>query len=68
VLIFVTCAVRTDSALSNWYQLKGFMAKWEIIILSAESLCDCMYYIRRSVLHIKNTSLWAYDVKHKTKI
>jgi len=27
-----------------------------------------MYYICRSVLHIKNTSLRAYDVKHKTKV
>jgi len=27
-----------------------------------------MYYTCRFVLHIKNTSLWAYDVKHKTKI
>jgi len=27
-----------------------------------------MYYICRSILHIKNTSLWAYDEKHKTKI
>jgi len=40
-------------SLSNWYRLKGIMTKWGIIILSDESLWDCMYYTCRFVLHIK---------------
>jgi len=34
----VRSAKKVADPWSNWYQLKGFMAKWGIIILSAESL------------------------------